>query len=64
MAEKSKAAAEEVKKLCEAGFIKEIQYTTWLSNIVLVNKSNEKWKMCVDFTGLNKSYPKDNYLLL
>ena len=41
-AKKSKAAAEEIKKLCEVGFIKEIQYTTWLSNIVLLKKSNGK----------------------
>jgi hypothetical protein len=41
-AEKSKAATKEVKKLFEAGFIKEIQYTTWLSNVVLVKKSNRK----------------------
>lgn len=37
-AEKSQAAAEEVKKICEAGFIKEVQYTTWLANVVLVKK--------------------------
>ena len=62
-AEKSKAAAKEVKKLCEAGFKKEIQYITWLSNIVLVKKSNRKWRMCVDFTDLNKACSKDNYQL-
>ena len=49
--------------MCEAGFIKEVQYTTWLSNVVLVKKSNEKWRMCVDFTDLNKACLKDNYLL-
>jgi hypothetical protein len=26
-----------------------------------MKKSNEKWKMCVDFTDLNKAYPKDNF---
>ena len=63
LAEKSKAAAEVVKKVCEAGFIKEVQYTTWLLNVVLVKKSNKKWRMCVNFTHLNKACPKDNYPL-
>jgi hypothetical protein len=58
LVEKSKATAEEVKKLCKAGFIKEVQYTTWLSNVVLVKKSNGKWKMCVNFTDLNKACPR------
>ena len=35
---KSKTAAKEVKKLCKVGFIKEVQYTMWLSNVVLVKK--------------------------
>ena len=61
--EKSKVATKEVKKLCKVGFIKEIQYTTWLSNVVLVKKSNGKWRMCVDFTDLNKACLKDNYPL-
>ncbi|GAU46453.1 hypothetical protein TSUD_402200 [Trifolium subterraneum] len=35
----------------------------WLANVVLVKKSNEKWRMCVDFTDLNKACPKDPYPL-
>jgi hypothetical protein len=42
VAEKIKAATEEVRKLCKVGFIKEVQYTTCLSNVVLVKKSNGK----------------------
>jgi hypothetical protein len=30
---------------------------------VLVKKSNGKWRICVDFTDLNKACPKDNYPL-
>lgn len=41
-AEKKKAVDEEVLKLLEAGFIREIKYTTWLSNVVMVKKSNGK----------------------
>jgi len=60
---KRNAAALEVQKLLEAGFIKEIHYTTWLANVVLVKKSNGQWRMCVDYTSLNKACPKDAYPL-
>ena len=29
----------------------------------MVKKANEKWRMCVDFTNLNKVCPKDIYPL-
>ncbi|XP_059439799.1 uncharacterized protein LOC132172333 [Corylus avellana] len=61
--ERSKAAAEEVEKLIRAGFIRTVQYPKWLSNVVLVKKSNGKWRMCVDFSDLNKAYPKDSFPL-
>ena len=47
----------------EAGFIREVYYLDWLANVVMVKKANGKWKMCVDFTDLNKVCPKDSYLL-
>ena len=28
--------------------------------MVLVKKSNDKWRMCVNFTDLNKACPKDS----
>ena len=28
----------------------------------MVKKSNGKWRMCVDFTNLNKTCPKDSFL--
>ena len=62
--EKQKAINEEVKRLLDVGFIREIQYTTWLANVVMVKKSNGKCRMCVDFTDLNKACPKDSYPLL
>ncbi|XP_057545841.1 uncharacterized protein LOC130824839 [Amaranthus tricolor] len=61
--ERTEAAKEEVEKLLKAGFIKECQYSEWLSNVVLVKKPNGKWRMCVDFTDLNKACPKDDYPL-
>lgn len=44
-------------------FIQEVYYQDWLTNVVLVKKPNRKWRMCVDFTNLNKAYPKDSFLL-
>lgn len=38
-------------------------YLTWLANMVLVKKSNEKWRVCMDFTDLNKACPKDSFLM-
>ena len=61
--EREKAIAEEVRKLLEAGFIREVYYPDWLANVVIVKKSNGKWRMCVDFTDLNKACPKDSYPL-
>ena len=54
---------EEVDKLLEAGFIREVQYPKWLANVVMVPKANGKWRVCVNFTNLNKVCPKDSYLL-
>jgi hypothetical protein len=52
--ERNQAIAEEVSKLLAVGFIREVDYPEWLANVVLVKKSNNKWRMCVDFTDLNK----------
>ena len=38
-------------------------YPDWLANVVMVKKANGKWKMCIDFTDLNKACPKDSYPL-
>jgi hypothetical protein len=62
-AERNQAIVEEVEKLLKAGFIREVDYPEWLSNVVLVKKSNGKWRMCVDFTDLNKACPKDSFPL-
>jgi len=62
-AERNQAVAEEVEKLLKARFIREVDYPEWLANVVLVKKSNGKWRMCVDFTDLNKACPKDSFPL-
>ena len=54
---------EEIDKLLKAGFIREVMYPEWLENVVMVKKPNGKWRVCIDFTNLNKACPKDSYLL-
>jgi len=61
--EPNKAVTEEVEKLLESDFIREVFYPDWLANMVMVKKSNGKWRMCIDFTNLNKAYPKDSFPL-
>jgi hypothetical protein len=46
-----------------AEFIKEVLHPDWLANPVLVRKKGGKWRMCVDYTGLNKACPKVPYHL-
>ena len=48
-------------KLERAGAIKEIFYPEWLANTVVVKKKTGKWRVCVDFTDLNKACPKDPF---
>jgi hypothetical protein len=53
------------KKLAEllaAGFIREVFHPEWLANPVLVCKKNtNEWRMCVDYTDLNKHCTKDPF---
>ena len=44
----------------DVDFIREVYYPDWLANVVIVKKANGKWRMCIDFTDLNKAYPKDS----
>ena len=59
--ERDQAIAEEVRKLLEASFIREVYYLDWLANVVMVKKASGKWRMCMDFTDLNKACTKDSY---
>ncbi|GKD37484.1 hypothetical protein Tco_1257691 [Tanacetum coccineum] len=61
--ERAKAIQAEVQKLVEAGIMCEVYYHDWLSNPVMVKKQDGSWRMCVDFTNLNKAYPQDCYPL-
>ena len=59
--EHTEEAREEVMRLKQAGAIKEVFYPEWLANTVVVKKKSEKWRVCVDFTNLNKACPKDPF---
>ena len=58
-----KAIGEEVARLLAAGFIVEVFHPEWLANPVLVLKKNGTWRMCVDYTDLNKACPADPFAL-
>jgi hypothetical protein len=43
--------------------IREVKFPVWLANTVPVKQKNGKWRMCVDFTDLNKACKKDDFPL-
>jgi len=61
--DRAMAVQYEVERLLKAGLIKEVQYPEWLANPVEVKKKNGKWRVCVDYTDLNRACPKDSYPL-
>ena len=62
--ERRKAIGEEVARLLAAGFIIEVFHLEWLANPMLVLKKNGTWRMCMDYTDLNKACPADPSLSL
>ena len=58
------AVKEEVEKLKQDGVIKEMFFREWLSNTVVVKKKSGKWRVCVDFTNLDRACSKDSFLVL
>jgi hypothetical protein len=61
--EKVIVAKSKVQRRLDAGFIRKVQYPSWLANVVMVKKKNGKWRMCTYFTDLKKCCPKDDFLL-
>jgi hypothetical protein len=61
--DKVEGARNKVKRLLSAGVIREVTYPKWLANTVMVKKANGKWRMCIDFTYLNKVCLKDEFPL-
>jgi hypothetical protein len=62
--DKAEGARNEVKRLLSVGVISEVTYLEWLGNTIMVKKANGKWRMCIDFTDLNKACLKDEFPLL
>jgi hypothetical protein len=61
--DKAEGAQNEVKRLLSTGVIREVKYLEWLANTVMVKKANGQWRMCIDFTDLNKACLKDEFPL-
>jgi hypothetical protein len=61
--DRKQAIEVEVCKLLAVGFIRECKHAVWLANQVLVPKKTGGLRMCIDYTDLNKHYPKDPFPL-
>nr|GEV57016.1 hypothetical protein [Tanacetum cinerariifolium] len=62
--EKSRVVTNEVAEWVKAGIVRPVKYLTYISNIVMVKKWDETWRMCIDFKNLNSTCLKDYYPLL
>ena len=61
--EHAEVIKEKVDKLKCTGAIKVVFYLEWLANTIVVKKKSKKWRVCVDFIDLNKTCPKDHFLV-
>jgi hypothetical protein len=59
--DKKDVIKKEIARLLDTDFIKEVYHLDWLANPVLVPKKNKDWRMCVDYTNLNKAHKKDPF---
>ncbi|GKC32015.1 hypothetical protein Tco_1039309 [Tanacetum coccineum] len=57
------ATCKETKDLTKAGILQKVKHQTWVANPITVKKRDGGWRMCVDFTDINKACPKDCYPL-
>ncbi|KAM2208437.1 hypothetical protein ACFXTI_024433 [Malus domestica] len=71
-AERYEAMKVEVEKLKCIGFVREVNYPTWVANVILFKKNPTKeslmlqkvlWRICVDYTDLNKGCLDDSFSL-
>ena len=44
-------------------FIRKAYYLNWLANIIVMKKVNDKWRIYINYTNLNKACPKNYFLL-
>jgi hypothetical protein len=58
------AMGEEINRLLDTKFIRELKEAKWLSPpVIIAKKGTEVLRMCIDFTELNKHCPKDYFPL-
>ncbi|GKC94236.1 hypothetical protein Tco_1159678 [Tanacetum coccineum] len=62
--EQNEAVCREVEELLKEDILRQVMYQTWVANPVMIKKRDGRWKMCVDFTDINKACLKDCYPLL
>lgn len=53
----------EVAKLAKTGILREAVLPSWIANPIMVKKHGGSWHMCIDYSDLNKAFPKDCYPL-
>jgi len=44
-----------------AKFIKPIDYSEWIANIIPITKPIGEIMVCIDFHDINNAYPKDDF---
>lgn len=54
----------EVSKLTKADILWEAVLPTWIANLAMVKRHDGTWRMCINYSYLNKACPKDCYPLL
>ena len=61
--ERKEFIIEEIRKLEEAVLVRGVFHPTWFANPVVVRKATGKWRLCIDYTDINKACPKDPFPL-
>jgi chaperone required for assembly of F1-ATPase len=61
--DKKDVIKKEIARLLDTDFIREVYHLDWLANLVLVPKKNKEWRMCVEYTDLNRACKKDHFNL-
>nr|GEV57564.1 reverse transcriptase domain-containing protein [Tanacetum cinerariifolium] len=62
--DRTQVVIKEVEEWMNTRIVCPVRYPTWISNPVLMKKSDGRWRMCIDFKNLNPTCPKDYYPLL
>lgn len=60
---KKEFAKGEVIQLLNSGIIRDLNYSDWLVNVIVMPKVNRDQRVCVNFTSLKKYCPTGDYLL-